>query len=447
MTIDAVLTPPSAQSLTKRAFIIAALTEGTTVLEGAFLSDDLQVMVNALRQIGLKVDQSPQKIEIAGHKGIFPVDEEYIDVENSVLSVHFLTAALAFSRGLYRINGDQSVQQFPLGDLIFALNQLGADVRSETAFDTPPLLIHGIHGRCGISPSSKRYAINAEMSGEGRRFAAMTGTISSRYLSGILLASPLAAELGPVELHVVNQLSCDPYVQMTLDLMKEFGVNVEISAGSKDILFSKGTTFTIPREAEYKPRGYRIEPDAFLANFAFAAVAIAGGRVAVPGLRPDSIQKELEFIHCLSRMGCAVTFDQNAVIVSRSDRSLLRGISVDMYDMTDSIQTFAVCALFAESPSRVSNIGHVRRTEPERLPKLFAELRKFGANITEFDDGFMVIPNKELHPAVVTTEGDARLAMSLGLLGLRLDGVRIDNPDCIRRAWPSFFEEIGIREW
>jgi len=447
MTIDAVLSPPSSQSLAKRAFIIAALAEGTSVLEGAFLSDDLQVMINALRQIGLKVNQSPLHghIEIVGHKGIFPVDEEYIDVENSLLTVHFLTAALAFSRGLYRINGDRRVQQFPLGDLIFALNQLGADVRSETAFDTPPLLIHGVHGRCGISPSSRRYGINVEMSGEERRFAAITGTVSSQYLCGILLASPLAAELGPVELHVVNQLSCDPYVQMTLDLMKEFGVNVEISPGSKDVLFSKGTTFTIPREAEYKSRPYRIEPDASLANVAFAAAAIAGGKVAVPGLRADSIQKELEFIHCLSRMGCNVTFQQNAAIVRRSERALLRGISVDMYDMTASIQTFAVCALFAESPSRISNIGHVRRMEPERLPKLFTELRKFGANIAEFDDGFMILPNKELVPAVIATEGDPRLAMSLGLIGLRIDGVRIDDPGCIRRAWPSFFEEIGIR--
>jgi len=444
--LNAVLSPPGSQSIAKRAFIISALVEGKTVLEGSFLSHDLQIMVNALRQIGLKVHHPPQDdyIEIHGEKGIFPVDEEYIDIEDSTLSVHFLTAALAFSRGLYRINGDRRVQQFPLGDLIFALNQLGADVRSENAFDTPPLLIHGVHGRHGISPSSRRYAVNSEMSGKDRRFASLVGSVSSQYLCGILLASPLAAENGPVELHVVNQLACDPYVLMTLGLMKEFGVDVEITAGSNDVLFSKGMTFTIPCEAEYRPRTFRVEPDAILANFAFAAAAIAGGEVTVPDLSGASIQKETEFIHCLRRMGCNVDFLNNAVVVSRPERSLLRGISVDMYDMTGSIQTLAVCALFAESPSRISNIGHVRRMEPERLSKLFTELRKLGATISEFDDGFMVVPNKELVPAVISTEGDARLALSLGLIGLRVPGVRLDDSGCVRRVWPSFFDDIGL---
>ncbi len=446
MALETVLSLPSSQSIANRAFIIAALTEGTTVLEGSFLSGGMKVMANALRQIGLKVNLSAngERTEIIGRKGIFPVDEEYLDVENSILAVHFLAAALAFSRGLYRINGDRRVQQFPLGDLIFVLNQLGADIRSENAFDTLPLLIHGVHGRKGISPSSRRYAINAEMSGKDRRFASLTGTVSSQYLCGILLASPLAAELGPVELHVVNQLSCDPYVRMTLDLMEEFGVKVKSAAGSKDVLFSKGTTLTIPKEAEYIPRTYRVEPDAVLANYAFAAAAIGGGKVAVRGLNSGSIQKEMEFIHCLSRMGCSVSFRNNTAIVRQPERALLRGISVDMNDMTGSIQTFAVCALFAESPSRVSNIGHLRRMEPDRLPKLFAELRKFGANITEFDDGFMIIPNKELVPAVVAAEGDARLAMGLGLIGLRLDGVRIDDADCVHKVWPSFFDDLGL---
>ena len=447
MPLNVVLSPPGSQSIAKRAFIIAALAEGTTVLEGSFFSHDLQIMVNALRQIGLKVYHPPKddRIEIQGKKGIFPVDEEYIDVENSTLSVHFLTAALAFSRGLYRINGDLRVQQFPLGDLIFALNQLGADVRSENAFDTLPLVVHGVHGRQGVSPSSKRYAINSEMSGKGRRFASLVGSVSSQYLCGILLASPLAAEHGPVELHVVNQLAYDPDVLMTLELMKEFGVEVEISPGSNDILFSKGVTFTIHREAEYCPRTFQVEPDAVLANYAFAAAAIAGGEVTVPGLGSASIQKETEFIPCLRRMGCNIDFRSNGVVVSRPERSLLRGISVDMYDMTGSIETLAVCALFAESPLRISNIGHVRRIEPERLSRLFTELRKVGASISEFDDGFMVIPNKELVSAVVSTDGDTRLALALGLIGLRVPNVRLDDYSFVRRVWPSFFDDIGLQ--
>lgn len=447
MTLDLTLTLPSSQSIAKRALICAALTKGTTVLEGSFYADDLQVMVNALRQIGLKIRQDSQhgRIEIDGAGGVFPVDEEYIDVENSTLTANFLTATLAFSRGLYRINGDKRVQRFPMGDLIYALSQLGADVRSENAFDTLPLLIEGIMGREGISPSAQRYGINSSMQGDGRRYAAMTGTISSQYVSGILLASPLAAKYCPVELHVVNQLSCDPYVSMTLEVMKDFSIEVPIKAGSdENMLFSKGTTYVIPQGVEYRPHVYLVEPDATLANYAFAAVAIAGGRVLVKDLNDKSIQKESEFIHCLQRMGCNVSFAENSVIVAKPERSLLRGISVDMFDMADSVHAFAVCALFATSPSRVSNIGYLKRKDPERLPRLFSELRKFGANINEFDDGFLIIPRKNLAPAMIEADGDARLAMSLGLLGLRLDGVKIDSADCVRRAWPTFFDEIGL---
>jgi 3-phosphoshikimate 1-carboxyvinyltransferase len=447
MPLDLDLSPPSSQSIAKRALICAALAEGSTILEGSFYSQDLQVMVNALRQIGLKVRQDARqgRIEIIGQSGIFPVDEEYIDVENSTLTLHFLTSALAFSRGLYRINGDRRVQQFPLGDLIFALNQLGADVRSANAYDAPPLLVHGVLDRHGISPSSKRYAIPTEMDGGKQRYAAMTGTVSSQYVSGILLASPLAARNCPVELHVVNQLSCDPYLLMTLDVMKEFSVEVPIqTGGDENPLFSKGTTYVIPQGVQYRPHTYRVEPDASLANYAFAAVALAGGRVTVKNLTDTSIQKEIEFIYCLQRMGCRISFADHSVTVEKQERSLLRGISVDMFDMEDSIQTFAVCALFATSPSRITNIGHLRQREPDRLPKLLTELRRFGANITEFEDGFLIVPRKYLNPSTIDTEGDARLAMSLGLIGLRVDGVRIDSADCVRRAWPTFFNDIGL---
>ncbi len=450
--IDATLIPPSSQSIAERALICAAQAEGTTVLEGSFVSDDLQIMVNALRQIGLKIRQDSKQghLEIEGQRGLFPVDEEYIDVESSTLSAHFLTAMLAFSSGLYRISGDKRVQQYPMGDLIFALNQLGADVQSENAFDSPPLLIDGVAHRTGISPSSKRYGINAEMSGDilsdsQRRYAALTGTISSLYVSAILLAAPLASRNCPVALHVVNQLFCDPYVSMTLDVMAAFGVQAEVGQGSDEKpLFSRGTTFYFDSESQFQPQHYVIEPDAALANYAFAAVAIAGGRAAVKNLNQSSIQKELEFIHCLQRMGCNVSFSDNSVVVARPERAFLRGISVDMFDMTESIPLLAVCALFAMSPSRVSNIGHIRRRDPGRLSKLFHELRKFGALITEFEDGFLIVPRPTLQPTMIEAEGDARLAMALGLLGLRIPGVLIDSADCVRRAWPSFFTEIGL---
>jgi 3-phosphoshikimate 1-carboxyvinyltransferase len=393
----------------------------------------------------IKQDSKHGRIEIVGQGGIFPVDEEYIDVDNSILTANFLTAVLAFSRGIYRINGDKRVQQYPMGDLIFALNQLGADVRSESAYDTLPLLIDGIIGREGISPSSQRYGINATMSNDGIRYAALTGTAAYLYASAILLASPLAARDSHVELHFVNQLCCNPYVLMTLDVMREFGVDVPIKAHRDDaLLFSKGTTYIIPRGLKYSPHVFKIEADASLANYAFAAAAIAGGRVSVRNLSENSIQKELSFVHCMQRMGCRIEYVDQSVRVARQDPGLLRGISVDMEDLTDSIQTFAACALFATSPSRITNISTIRHCEPGRIEKLCAELRKFGAKINEFEDGFLIIPPEEITPATIEADGDPRLAMSLGLIGLKVDGVQIDSADCVKRSWSTFFNEIGL---
>ncbi|MDR2642309.1 MAG: 3-phosphoshikimate 1-carboxyvinyltransferase [Planctomycetaceae bacterium] len=447
MPIDLVLSPPSSQSIAKRALICAAIANGNTLLKGSFLSQDLQVMVDSLRRIGLRIKQDSKhgKIEILGQGGFFPVDEEYIDVDNSVLTANFLTALLAFSSGIYRINGDKRVQQYPMGDLIFALNQLGADVRSESAYNTLPLLIEGIIGREGISPSSKRYGINAAMNNTDLRYAALTGTATYLYASAILLASPLAALNSQVELHFVNQLCCHPYILMTLDVMREFGVDVPIRLHSDDtLLFSKGTTYIIPRGIQYRPHEYRIESDAALANYAFAAAAIAGGSVTVRNLSDKSIQKELEFVYCMQRMGCRIEYVDQSVRVTRQDPGLLRGISVDMEDLTDSIQTFAVCALFATSPSRVTNISQIRHCEPGRIEKLCVELRKFGAKINEFEDGFLIVPPEEIIPATIEADGDPRLVMSLGLIGLRVKGVQIDSADCVKRSWSNFFNEIGL---
>ncbi|MDR2344479.1 MAG: hypothetical protein LBE18_00275 [Planctomycetaceae bacterium] len=447
MSIDLVLSPPSSQSIAKRALICAALAEGNTLLEGSFHSQDLQVMVDALRRIGLKINQDSKqgKMEIVGQGGIFPVDEEYIDVDNSILTANFLTAVLAFSRGIYRINGDKRVQQYPMGDLIFALNQLGADVSSESSYDTLPLLVEGLVGRRGISPSSKRYGINAAMDNAGIRYAALTGTATYLYACAILLASPLAAIESQVELHFVNHLCCNPYILMTLDVMREFGVDVPIRAHRDDaLLFSKGTTYIIPRGIKYSPHEFKVESDASLANYAFAAAAIAGGSVTVRNLSNKSIQKELEFVFCMQRMGCRVEYVDQSVKVTRQEPGLLRGISVDMEDLTDSIQTFAACALFATSPSRVTNISHIRHCEPGRIEKLCNELRKFGAKINEFEDGFLIIPPEELTPATIEADGDPRLAMSLGLVGLRIDGVQIDSADCVKRAWSDFFSVFKL---
>ena len=425
--IDAVVGPPGSKSITNRALILAALANNTTTLTGALASDDTQVMFDGLASLGLSLDWNTQQSQVVihGQGSNFPYRRADIYVGNSGTTARFLTAILAFADGNYRIHGKPRMHQRPIRDLVDALNALGGNVGYEGEAGFPPVIINASQER-----SAQRPVRHAD-----RKAASISGTISSQFLTALLLASPLAAEQSDVEISVTGELVSKPYVEMTLRMMQSFGVSIATDEDYRSFRIVQGTAYQ-------SPGIYQIEPDASAASYFFAAAAICGGSVTVKGLSRNSLQGDIAFVDCLQLMGCEVIWNENSITVSRPPEKPLRGISVDMNNYSDTAQTLAVVALFAEGPTKITNIEHVRFKETDRIADLATELRRFGAIVEEYQDGLQIAPPSVLVPATVQTYDDHRMAMSFAIAGLRLPGVTICDPDCVRKTFPNFFEML-----
>lgn len=407
--LRAVIRPPGSKSITNRALVCAALADGDSILAGALESDDTRVMIEGLRQLGIHVehDRPRQTIRVAGCGGRLPASTADLQVGNSGTTVRFLTALVTLGHGTYRLDGTERMRQRPIEDLLSALRQLGADVISQYGTGCPPVLV-----RAAGLPGGR---------------AEVAGNISSQFLSGLLMAAPRARE--PVELVVRGELVSIPYVTMTLRVMEAFGISVA-SAG--------GPPLRIPVDRPYQACRYEIEPDASAASYFFAAAAIAGGSVAVEGLTYRSIQGDVAFCDCLRKMGCKVTDGADRITVTGGR---LHGIEIDMNAISDTVQTLAAVALFADGPTTITHVGHIRHKETDRIHALAVELRKLGAAVEELADGLRIIPGP-LHGTEVDTYDDHRMAMSLALVGLRVPGVTIRDPGCTAKTYPQFFEDL-----
>jgi 3-phosphoshikimate 1-carboxyvinyltransferase len=300
------------------------------------------------------------------------------------------------------------MHQRPIGDLLEALGQLGAVARSEHRNGCPPVVI--------------------EARGLAGGAASVRGDISSQFLSGLLLAAPYARR--SVEITVEGALVSQPYVRMTLAVMRAFGIDV-----SSDDL----RRFVVPAERGYAGCSYAIEPDASAASYFLAAAAITGGEVTVLGLSRQSLQGDVAFVDVLERMGCQVQHDEHSITVIGKP---LSGIEVDMNAISDTVQTLAAVALFAVGPTTIRAVGHIRHKETDRIHALATELRKLGAHVVELADGLRIEPGV-LHGADIATYDDHRMAMSLALVGLRVPGVAILDPDCTRKTYPKYFEDLA----
>jgi 3-phosphoshikimate 1-carboxyvinyltransferase len=407
--LDAMIRPPGSKSLTNRALIVAALAQGASELRGALDSEDTRVMIDALRLLGIaiEVDSARGLIQIDGCAGRLPATSAELFAANSGTTIRFLTALVALGHGAFRLDGAPRMRERPIQDLLDALAQLGGDARSETGNGCPPVLVRaaGLRG--------------------GR--AKLKGDISSQFLSGILMAAPYAAT--PVELDIDGPLVSRPYIRMTLAVMQSFGVAI-----AEDDL----TRFLVT-PGMYQGRVFEIEPDASAASYFFAAAAIAGGRVTVLGLAQDSLQGDVGFCDCLARMGCEVEHSTDRITVVRGS---LHGIDVDMNAISDTVQSLAAVALFADGPTTIRNVAHIRHKETDRIGNLATELRKLGAEVGESPDGLRIVP-QPLHGAEIATYRDHRMAMSLALIGLRIPQVVIQDPRCTEKTYPEFFRDLA----
>lgn len=397
---------PGSKSLTNRALVLGGLAEGRTLIEGALFSDDTLLMAEGLRALGLSVeaDAAAVRFTVWGQGGRLPAPEATIDAGGAGTVARFLTAVAALGFGRYVIDGSPRMRERPIGDLVSALRALGSDLEAPSG--CPPVLVRA-RGLAGGS-------------------AAVAGEVSSQFLSALLLVAPLAESR--VALAVEGALVAAPYVDMTLKMMEAFGVHVERGGGA----------FRIAPQ-RYRPQNYPVEPDASSASYFFAAAAITGGRVAVPGLRRDSLQGDLGFLGVLERMGCDVEWTETGVEVRGPER--LRGVDVDLNNMSDMTMTLAALAPFADGLVRIRNVAHIRRQESDRLGALATELRRLGQEVLEHSDGLEIHP-RPLRPAVVQTYGDHRIAMAFAILALRTDGVAIAGPECVTKTFPAFFGHL-----
>jgi 3-phosphoshikimate 1-carboxyvinyltransferase len=251
---------------------------------------------------------------------------------------------------------------------------------------------------------------------------------SSQFLSSLLMIVPYASD--DVRIEVEGQLSSAPYVNMTIEVMKAFGVQIQSS---------DTRSFAVKGGQRYQPTAFTVEPDASGASYFFAAAAITDGEVEVAGLKSDGLQGDARFVKVLQKMGCEIPEKSGGLGVRGSGQ--LSGIDIDMNMMPDVVPTLAVTAMFADGPTRIRNVAHLRHKESDRLVTLASELNKVGGRVTLLDDGFAIAP-APLRGAQLETYNDHRLAMSLALIGLKVPGVKIEDPQCVRKSFPAFWEEF-----
>lgn len=404
---------PGSKSITNRALLIAALADGSSTLTGALFSDDTRYMAGALNQLGIVIHSDPQaqSFTIQGRGGTIPADTAELFLGNSGTSVRFLAGAVALGRGRYVLDGVPRMRERPIGPMISALQQLGVDVRSTMVDGYPPIEIiaNGIVGDTVI----------------------MAGDKSSQYFTGLMMAAPHAAN--GMTITVDGPLVSAPYIEITADVMSAFGVEAEIDEDYR--------WFRVAPGQRYTGRVYAIEPDASNASYFFAAAAVTGGEVRVEGLGIDSLQGDLDFVYVLQEMGCTVDVRDDETIVRAPADGVLRGGDFDMTEISDTAQTLAAIAPFADSPVTIRGVAHNRIKETDRISAVATELRKLGQDVEEFEDGMTITPRPIL-PAQIDTYDDHRMAMSFGVTGLRAPGVRILDPGCTAKTFPDYFDRL-----
>ena len=421
--LQASLRVPGSKSLTNRALLISALAEGTTVLTNALFSDDSQYFAGALQRLGFDVILDPvhAEMKVTGLGGIIPAGEAELYIGNAGTAARFLTAFLTLGNGIYILDGEARMRERPISDLIIALESLGASITNSFS--------HSDMQRSSVDSLTFHLPIKIFASGLPGGRVEIAGNISSQFLSGLLMVGPYARK--PVELLVTTELNSKPYIVMTLDIMSDFGVEVTHHGFERFII----------RPGEYQSRSsYAIESDASAASYFFAAPAILGGKVRVENISRRSKQGDIAFLNILEQMGCAV-LDTNDFVEVTGPASL-HGVDVDMRDISDTAQTLAAIAPFADSPTHISGIGFIRAKESNRISDTCMELRRLGVEVQEHSDGLTIQPCKEMKPAIINTYNDHRMAMAFSLIGLRTPGIRIENPACVSKTFPDFFKVL-----
>lgn len=402
---------PGSKSITNRALLLAALCEGTTILRGVLHSDDTRYMREALTQLGIIIsDIDATTLKVEGGQSRLKEPEGELFIGNSGTTVRFLTAFAALVPGKVTLVGDEHMAKRPISDLIDGLTQLGVKIDCPTG--CPPLTIHGGSLAGGV--------------------VKMPGGRSSQYFSAILMAAQCAE--ADIEIQVEGNLVSRPYIDITLNMMKAFGADVPLDAAGKG-----ANEFSVPARGAYTARDYVIEPDASSASYAFACAAATGLSVHVPGLTEGALQGDYEFTKLLKQVGARVEHTEKGTTVSGT--GVLQGIEVDMHHISDTVMTLAAIAPLLKGPTKITNVYNIRIKETDRLEATVNELRRLGQKVQSGHDWLTIEPGP-ITPEVVRSYSDHRMAMSFAILGLCAPGIEIEDPSCVAKTYPTFWDDL-----
>jgi 3-phosphoshikimate 1-carboxyvinyltransferase len=419
---DGELRVPGSKSITNRVLLVSALAQGTTRLHNLLKSDDTRYMGEALQKLGVDIQMTDDYTEavVVGRGGPISAPENPdwggervadLYLGNAGTAMRSLCAALTLGEGQFLLSGEERMKERPIRDLVEALAQLGADIGYVETEGFPPVRIkaHGLKGGT----------------------VTVRGNISSQYLTALLICAPYAES--PLHIHVEGELISAPYILLTLDVMKHFGVEV----GHADL-----TDFYVPKGVYKSPGDYMVEGDASSASYPLAAATIAGGKVRVLGVGTDCHQGDIAFVEVLQEMGATITMGPDWTECEGPKGKLKSLGEFNAIEIPDAAMTIAVLALFADAPMTISGIASWRVKETDRISAMAAELRKVGAEVRETTDSITITPPERLQPATIETYNDHRMAMCFSLVSLGGVPVKIMDPACINKTYPKYFEDF-----
>jgi 3-phosphoshikimate 1-carboxyvinyltransferase len=403
---------PGSKSFTNRALIIAAQRLGETTITGALHSDDTDRLAAGLNTFGgLSVERTRDGYRVRRTRERLSAPDEPIYIAGAGTPARFLLGFAAMADGETVVTGNARLNERPMGDILRAFDRMGVRYACTARADLLPIRIYG------AKPSTREWSVS--------------GAVSSQFTSSLLL---LAAQQGgdqPIHICVHDRLVSRPYVNMTVQMLREVGVPVEIAAPDRFIVSPRSIAADV----------IEIEPDASGMSYLLGAAAITGTSVTIPGIRGNSAQGDVGFARLLERMGCSLSFDAAGLTLSSNGR--LTGIEADMDEMPDTVLTLAVVAAFAEGATRITNVGNLRVKECDRLHAAAAELGRIGVPVEEGSDYVVIRPGGTFKSAEIATYDDHRVAMAFSLVGLIRPGISIENPACVAKSFPDYWDEFA----
>lgn len=408
---------PGSKSITNRALLLAALAEGESILRGALFSEDSRYFLSCIQTLGfpVRVDERDRTIRVTGMGGRIPKEEATVYVGSAGTAARFLTAFLGMGGGRYHMDSSPQMKKRPMGSLLDSLRTLGTTVEFEGEKDHFPFIISG---NC-----INAYTVTVDVDR------------SSQFLSALLISACRTGKEMTVRVEGDHGMT---YVDMTVRMMEQFGMTVR-----KD----GDRIYRIEAGASYRPRDYHIEPDVSAACYFYAMCPILGIPVTVEGVRKDSMQGDLQFLNILQNMGCGLLEKEEGLTLLPPKNRRYQGVTADMSACSDQAITLAAAAVFADTPTTITGIGHIRYQESNRLEAIVTELTRAGIRCESTEDSVTVYPGA-VRPALIHTYEDHRMAMGFSLLGLRAEGIVIDDPLCCKKTFENYFEVLDrvVRE-